>query len=200
MTDRNRKPDAPILKDPLSKELMSKDLPWSVPIVVAQIPDAGLHLEFEADAAQCDGLAKLAGLRDVIEASAVFDLTHIAGGGIHAVGLVRGLVGQTCVVSMEPVDNGIEEPVDVMFMPAGAPVAAPPPPPDDEIPDPPEPIVSGRIDLGKLAMDMLFLGIDPYPRKPGAVFTPPLVENDPDEHPFAALKALRDGPPPGKKG
>lgn len=182
-------------------DVMPKDLPWSMPVAVAQIPESGSHIEFEADPAQREGLARLAGLRDVIEASAAFDLTHIAGGGIHAVGLVRGLVGQTCVVTLEPVDNGIEEPVDVMFIPAGAQVASPAPPEggDDDIPDPPEPIVGGRIDLGKLAMDVLFLGIDPYPRKPGAVFTPPLVENDPDEHPFAALKALKNGPPPGKK-
>ncbi len=191
MIERNRKSEDP----------KSKDLPWSVPVVVSQIPDTGSHIEFEAGAAQRDGLARLAGLRDIIEASAAFDLTHIPGGGIHAVGLVRGLVGQVCVVTLEPVDNGIEEAIDVMFMPTGGgPVAAPAPAEDgEEIPDPPEPIVSGRIDLGKLAMDMLFLGIDPYPRKPGAVFTPPLVENDPDEHPFAALKALKDGPPPSKK-
>ena len=43
-----------------------------------------------------------------------------------------------------------------------------------EIPDPPEPIVNGVIDLGRLATDALFLGIDPYPRKPDAVFEPPV--------------------------
>lgn len=191
MTGRNRIP----------QDMVLKDLPWSMPVAVAQIPETGSHVEFEADTAQRDALARLAGLRDVIEASAAFDLTHVAGGGIHAVGLVRGLVGQTCVVTLEPVDNGIEEPVDVIFMPEGAVVAASAPTEDDEdeIPDPPEPIVGGRIDLGKLAMDMLFLGIDPYPRKPGAVFTPPLAKADPDEHPFAALKVLKDGPPTGKK-
>ena len=195
MTGKNRTPQDLTLRD-----LSSRDLPWSMPVVVAQIPETGSHVEFEADDTQRNALAELAGLRDVIEASAAFDLTHVAGGGIHAIGLVRGLVGQTCVVTLEPVDNGIEEPVDVIFMPEGAVVAAPSPAEDDdEIPDPPEPIVGGRIDLGKLAMDMLFLGIDPYPRKPGAVFTPPAVEADPDEHPFAALRALRDGPPPGKK-
>ena len=33
--------------------------------------------------------------------------------------------------------------------------------------------------------------IDPYPRKPDAVFEPPVVAADPEDHPFAALKALK---------
>ena len=41
---------------------------------------------------------------------------------------------------------------------------------------------------------MLFLGIDPYPRAPDAVFESPKEVVDPDEHPFAALKALKASP------
>jgi hypothetical protein len=61
----------------------------------------------------------------------------------------------------------------------------------EAIPDPPEPIENGFIDLGRLATDALFLGIDPYPRRPDAVFEPPVVAADPQDHPFAALKALQ---------
>ena len=66
----------------------------------------------------------------------------------------------------------------------------------DEIPDPPEPIVNDVIDLGRVATDALFLGIDPYPRKPDAVFEQPVVAADPEDHPFAALKALKAGKTP----
>ena len=52
-------------------------------------------------------------------------------------------------------------------------------------------IVGGTIDLGRLAMEFLTLGIDPYPRKPGVVFVAPEAPKDPEEHPFAALKALK---------
>src|SRR6476646_697602 len=62
---------------------------------------------------------------------------------------------------------------------------------DEEIPDPPEPITNGMIDLGRIATDALFLAIDPYPRKPGAVFEPKLEATDPEDHPFAALKAFK---------
>jgi hypothetical protein len=35
------------------------------------------------------------------------------------------------------------------------------------------------------------LAIDPYPRRPDAVFEAPAVAADPEDHPFAALKALQ---------
>jgi len=62
---------------------------------------------------------------------------------------------------------------------------------ETEITDGPEPMVDGVIDLGRLAIDVLLLAIDPYPRKPGAVFEPEVATADPDDHPFAALKALQ---------
>jgi hypothetical protein len=65
---------------------------------------------------------------------------------------------------------------------------------DGDVPDSPEPIDNGIIDLGRLATDVLFLAIDPYPRKPGAVFEPEIVAVDPEDHPFAALKALQADP------
>ena len=37
----------------------------------------------------------------------------------------------------------------------------------------------------------MWLAIDPYPRKPGAVFEPRVEADDPEDHPFAALKALK---------
>jgi hypothetical protein len=61
---------------------------------------------------------------------------------------------------------------------------------EDDV-DPPEPIEGGIIDLGRLATDALFLGIDPYPRKPDAVFDHETTPPDPEDHPFAALKALK---------
>jgi hypothetical protein len=64
-----------------------------------------------------------------------------------------------------------------------------------ETDDPPETIRDGIIDLGAVATEFLVLGLDPYPRKPGAVFDAPPA-GDPAGHPFAALAALKkDGGP-----
>jgi hypothetical protein len=41
-----------------------------------------------------------------------------------------------------------------------------------------------------IATEFLLLAIDPYPRKPGAVFQPPVTEDN-SAHPFASLAALK---------
>ena len=43
----------------------------------------------------------------------------------------------------------------------------------------------------RLATDALYLAIDPYPRKADAVFEPLVEAVDPEDRPFAALKALK---------
>jgi hypothetical protein len=185
----------------------AKELPWSFSVVVAQIPEDGSRVAFEADAAQCAALAAVAGLREVGAARATFDLTHGGDGTVHGAGRVQARIGQTCVVTLDPIESAIDEPIDVIFAPpSDEPPPRPPVPTDEDvdiedIPDLPEPITGGTIDLGRVAADFLFLGIDPYPRKPGAVFQPPVVADDPEDHPFAALKALKEGSAPatGKK-
>jgi len=169
---------------------------WSVPITVAQIPDTGLHRDIEAGPAAREAMAEVAGLREILSASASLDVTPESGGRVHVEGRVRARVGQTCVVTLDPIENDIDEPIDLIFAPPEqipqlADLVDEAAESDAEIPDPPEPIENGVIDLGRLATDALFLGIDPYPRRPDAVFEPPVVVADPEDHPFAALKALR---------
>ena len=175
--------------------------PWSVPVAVAQIPEAGLHREFEASPNQCRALAELGGLREVLSAHASLDLAPMREGRVHVVGRVKARIGQTCVVTLDPIENDIDEAIDLIFappeqIPALADLVDDAAESDAEIPDPPEPIVGGSIDLGRLATDALFLGVDPYPRKPDAVFDLPGIPDDPEDHPFAALKALKPGPDP----
>jgi hypothetical protein len=170
--------------------------PWSVPVVVAQIPDTGLHREFEAGPATRDAMADVAGLRDILSAHASLEVTPKGGGRFQVAGRVQARVGQTCVVTLDPIENEIDEAIDLMFappeqIPVMADLVDEASASDVEIPDPPEPIENGVIDLGRVATDALFLGINPYPRKPDAVFEPLVVAEDPEDHPFAALKVLR---------
>jgi hypothetical protein len=179
-----------------TKNMIDKADPWSVPVTVAQIPDTGLHRDIEAGRAAREAMAEVAGLREIFSASASLDVTPKSGGRFHVAGRVRARIGQTCVVTLDPIENDIDEAVDLIFAPAEqipqlADLVDEAAESDLEIPDPPEPIVDGVIDLGRLATDALFLGIDPYPRKPEAVFEPLVVAPDPEDHPFAALKALQ---------
>ena len=59
--------------------------PWSVPIVVEDIPDTGLHVETEPTADIRIDIAKLAGLRELPRLSGTFDLTR-RGAGVRVVG------------------------------------------------------------------------------------------------------------------
>ncbi|HET7887268.1 MAG TPA: DUF177 domain-containing protein [Bradyrhizobium sp.] len=173
--------------------------PWRVPVVVAQIPEGGLHRAFEASDAIRAAMADVAGLREIMSARASFDLNLKRDGRVHVTGEVHARVGQTCVVTLDPIENDIDEVIDLMFAPPeqirslAALVDEAAQSEDDEVPDPPEPIVNGVIDLGRLATDALFLAIDPYPRRPDARFEPPAEVKDPADHPFAALKTLQSG-------
>jgi len=173
--------------------------PWRVPVAVAQIPDTGLHRDLDADQATRIAVADIGGLRAVLSVKASFDVTPKSGGRFHVTGHVRARVGQTCVVTLEEMESEIDEPIDLIFappeqIPQMAALVDEVEEGDEETPDPPEPIENGMIDLGRVATDALYLAVDPYPRKPGAVFEPVVEVADPEDHPFAALKALKAEP------
>jgi hypothetical protein len=163
--------------------------PWNVPIAVDDIPESGLRIEAEAPADVRAQLVNLARLRDLPHLSAIFHLTR-RGGGVHVAGQVNARVGQTCVVTLDPLERDLNEPINLLFAPkrgaarddgTGHKV-------DDE--EPPEPLIEGRLDLGAIATEFLLLGIDPYPRKAGAEFAA-IKPADDSAKPFAALEALK---------
>jgi uncharacterized metal-binding protein YceD (DUF177 family) len=171
--------------------------PWQVPVTLEDIPETGRHFDLEADAEVRAAVAKVAGLRGVQRLTANFDVTRRGTDGLHVVGAVSATVGQTCVVTLDPMDNEIEETIDLTFVPQQAPEPsaddeAEKPKPRDVKWDDPEPLINGTIDLGALAIEFLILGVDPYPRKPDAAFQPP-HEDKPDPGPFAGLAKLKGG-------
>jgi len=166
--------------------------PWSVPVAVEDVAETGLHIEIEAPEAARADLTAVAGLRDLSRLSAVFDLAR-RGAGVRVIGQVSARVGQTCVVTLEPVESDVEETVDVVFAPSPAGSAhrsAETTDHDASDEEPPEPLIGGHVDLGVIATEFLLLGIDPYPRKAGAEFMPPKAD-DGGTRPFAALEALK---------
>ena len=159
--------------------------------MIHEVPEQGRRFDLAADDNARTALAKTIGLRALSRLQASFEVTRHGREGLRVVGQVSATVGQTCVVTLEPIDNEIEESVDLVFMPQvgtsadrGAKVAAE---------NAPEPLVGGAVDLGVVATEFLTLGIDPYPRKSDAVFTAPASEDD-SGHPFAALAALKKSP------
>ena len=166
---------------------------WQVPVAVEDVAETGAHFDLVADAQVRAAVAGLAGLRDLPRLEANLDVTR-RGAGLHVAGRVSATVGQLCVVTLEPLVSEVEEALDLLFVPQRAAERE-----DGEVgtrgerADETEPLIGGLVDLGALAIEFLILGLDPYPRKPGAVFQPP-PEAKADESPFAALAPLRKGP------
>ena len=157
---------------------------------VEDIPDTGLHVEIDAPEAVRAALRAVANLRELPRLSAVFDLAR-RGAGVRITGQVSARVGQTCVITLEPVESDLEESVDLVFAPALAESAkAETVDLGTQDEDLPEPLVGGKLDLGAIATEFLLLGIDPYPRKAGAEFAP-VKADDGSARPFAALEALK---------
>ena len=168
-------------------------MPWQVPVTVDDVPEEGRHFDLAADTDTRAAVARLAGLRDLPRLHASFDVTRAGAGGLRVAGRVAATVGQTCVVTLEPLANEIVEDIDLLFTPqAGGEPAGEDARSDDRYLDEAEPLTGGSVDLGALATEFLILGIDPYPRKAGAVFQPP-SDSAAEEGPFAALASLKKG-------
>ena len=174
------------------------EAPWRVVVTVADVAETGEHMDLVADADTRAAIARIAGLRDLPRLEANFDLLPHSGGGLRVTGRVSATVGQTCVVTLEPLSNDVEEEIDLLYMPAAAAAAttdAEPEPEAEPKRGEPEPLIGGAVDLGALATEFLLLGLDPYPRKPGVVFEAPR-DTRPEAGPFAGLAGLmknRDG-------
>jgi uncharacterized metal-binding protein YceD (DUF177 family) len=163
---------------------------WSYPVAVAEIPDTGGHYEISADAETRAAVAETAGLRDLPQLDATFDLTRL-GDSVQVRGTVKAKVGQTCVVTLEPIENEVSEDIDLLFSPPVDPLLDPEAARKSQKGEPPEPLEDGNLDLGSIATEFLILGLDPYPRKPDAELNLPKERDEERARPFAALAALK---------
>jgi hypothetical protein len=199
--DRNTPAEVPA--EPVPK-------PWSYPVKRADIPETGRHFHLVADSGTRAAVARLAGVLAMPRLEAELEVTLHGRGGLQVTGAVTATAEQTCVVTLEPIENEIDEPIDLVFVPPVS-TAAPALEADErgeiEIPvdDRPEVLIDETIDLGVIATEFVMLGIDPYPRKPGAVFEPPTAggddkAGDDSGRPFAALAALKREKPKKDKG
>lgn len=180
---------APDLVSPLVRRLLPTD-----------VPPAGTHVAIEADAAQRAELARLAGAVSVEALRAEFEVKPWGVDGFAVEGRITAALTQSCVVTLEPVPGTVDEPVSLKLVPPEA-MARFEEKPDEEggidvdpSRDLPEPIEDGVIDLGRIALEHFLVGVDPYPRKDGAVFDAEAAgvgEGREELSPFAALARLR---------
>lgn len=164
--------------------------PWSAPLRLVEI-GRGLNRKLQADAAVRARVARALDLAELDRLDAEIQIAPAAI-GFEAKGRIRADAVQTCGITLEPLPAAIDADFTLRFVePADAPAGEP----AHEIEigleddDPPDVIEDGVLDLGALVVEQLSLALDPFPRKPGAVFEAPDGPAEPS--PFAVLSKLK---------
>jgi uncharacterized metal-binding protein YceD (DUF177 family) len=166
-------------------------------LILASVPESGESFRIEATEEERRALARRFDLIDLpsLRAEGVLTVTD-HGRKARLEGELRADVVQSCVVTLDPVPATVEERfVRIYSAEAGGEASAAV---DIDAEDPPEPIVGGAIDVGEVVAETLGLGLDPYPRAPGAELQAgeglgegaAAAPGNRRESPFAALKGL----------
>ena len=175
----------------MKQERMNDEPPWSHPLAVAGLPPDGATLKLAPSEKERAALAHYVGVLAVPVLVIDVRATPDGRGGVAIEGSLAATVRQTCVVSLEPFDNVVNEQIALRFLPESAADFAIAEDGGDEL-DVADVIRDGVVDLGALVTEFLALGVDPYPRRPGAVFAPPdTTIADEAFSPFAALAKLK---------
>lgn len=165
---------------------------FSRPLRVDRVPEGGCEERISADPEECNALARRMGLPAVNALSAVLNVEPARGKGLRVYGDLAASLAQTCVVSLENFESELRVPVERYFLPRTSMRSEDILAQEEDF----DLIDSGEIDLGELVAETLALAIDPYPRKPGASFTPVNVESAAVENsaakPFGDLARLKD--------
>ncbi|WP_439628249.1 YceD family protein [Shinella sp.] len=174
------------------------DTPFSYPVKVGHISANPVSVTIEADAEERAGLARLWSVLEVKALSATLQVQRWKRDGVRLKGRVAADIVQACVVTLDPVEAHIDEPVDVIFVPEGSKLARLPLATesgemllDPDGPDAPEIFSGDTIDAGVTAAEHVALAIDPYPRRADVAFSGHIESTDKDDRkpsPFAVLK------------
>ena len=139
-----------------------------------EIPARGLDETIKATPQERAAIAEILDLVELKSLDVTFQLTAIGLRRFKLAGRLTAEVVQNCVVTLEPIENGIDEEIAIEFWPASdvARLEAGDDAEDTDVPlDGPEPLPeSGLIDVGQAAYEVLASTLDPYPRKPDVQF------------------------------
>lgn len=167
--------------------------PWSAPVRLNEIARLAQPVKLAPDA---EARARIAKALDLV------DLPRLEGevrlrpwmDGVELEGEWNADVVYRCGVTVEPFDAALSGRFSVRAVPPDSPHARLAEEADEieidlDADDPPDVLEGEAVDLGAYLVEHLALELDPFPRKPGAVFEPPPPENP--ESPFAVLRRLK---------
>lgn len=165
------------------------------PVRGETVGDREVGYEIEADAEERAALARRFALLALDRLAATVSLRRPGEGkSLRARVSFAADVVQSCVVTLDPVPDHIEESFEVVYVPereAGAGATEEVLNVDDV--EPPEVMVDGLVDIGEALAEHLALALEPYPRKAGVSVedVPRQGGTEPEENPFAILRRLK---------
>jgi hypothetical protein len=168
---------------------------WSLPIRLSELAREPAVRRLEPDEATRARIARDIGVAGLPAFSAEARLRPWHD-GVELEGRWKAVATYACGVTVELFDEALEGEFVIRAVPPSSPLAAPPEREEGEIEldldsdDPPDVLEGESIDVAAYLVEHLALELDPFPRKPGAVFEPPPAEGP--ESPFAVLKRLKD--------
>lgn len=149
----------------------------------ADLSRLGQDIVIEADQHEKVALAEALDLVAIEDLTARLHLVPLAD-GLSAEGTLRCRLTYRCVATLDPFEAEIEERIERQFRRLSG-------EPQEEVElayedEPPDAISPEGADIGAFIAESLSLALDPYPRKPGAVFAGQ-EQSELSRSPFAAL-------------
>jgi uncharacterized metal-binding protein YceD (DUF177 family) len=166
---------------------------WTVPVRLSELGRGPDPYRLQPDEGQRARIAEVLGLAALPAFSGEARLAPWHDGA-EVQGRWTARVTYVCGLTLEPFDADLTGEFTVRAVPPSSPAAAPAPEGEVELDleaeDPPDVIEGETVDLAHYLVEDLALALDPFPRKPGAVFEPPPAAG-PDSA-FAVLKRLKE--------
>jgi uncharacterized metal-binding protein YceD (DUF177 family) len=176
--------------------MTAPDVELSRPVDLDRIGEKEVAFDVVASPAEREALAHRFGLMSLQRLEARVTLRRTRNRkAIRLAGRLLADVTQSCVVSLEPVPDHIEQEFGLLYGDIAASSDVSVAIDDDDL----EPMPDGALDIGEAVAQELALALDPYPRAPGAIVDSPpedgLEGAEKRTHPFDTLKKLRPQKP-----
>ncbi|WP_042995367.1 hypothetical protein [Bartonella quintana] len=170
------------------------------PISVGSLPAKGIKVRISADQKECAHLAKNHDLMEVKFCEGEFHILPWKKHGVRVKGLLRACIIQLCVITLERLENILDENIEVFFVPEDSNLIKPKISEDTnelfldaEGLDTPEVFYGDKIDIGTVMEEFFELSINHYPRKAGTHMR--VIENlgeaEKKLSPFSILKSWK---------
>lgn len=140
-------------------------------VAVDRVPAGGMTEEIVATDAERKALAARFNIAALNELTGLLRLEPWRRGGVKMTGWVDAAIVQTCVLTLEPFEANVKDEIIRYFSGQNSPGPAAAVRSVESLEEDAHDVVTGgSIDIGEVVAEALGLAIDPYPRKPGAIF------------------------------